>query len=617
MGTQTPLSPRIPPMPTVQPVPSGPPTLSVPPPIEVPASVEPRTLPAIAVARPARRRWRKTRAYVAALRVALSYLWFEVVARIRGARWSARRRPVLHARNGRRVRESILSLRGLFIKAGQLASVLTNLLPEPFRLELEGLQDRVPASPTASVRARIASELGAAPEVLFDGFSDHPVASASLAQVHRARLGAEVGGDGLAPTTVWRDVAVKVQHADIDAIARIDLRAIETILRAVGRWFGIRGLREQFREIETVILEELDFRREAANAAEIAATLGPGVSAPAVIPERSSERVLTTDFVDGIKAGDLAGLDAAGIDRLALAERILAAYGAMIFRDGVYHADPHPGNLLVRPDPEMPGGFELVFLDFGAVARLSSESQTGLAEMIAGVLARDAARVSRALDLMGFTADAGTSEATAAVLTFVESAHEQLFQDLDPRAFRLGDLSFEMALEQKKEAFQQMGDLGVSVTDLASAFRVPKDWILLERTALLLIGLCGALAPDVNPLTVIESYIRPLTQDALRGTATAFWERVQSEARLLLTLPSRIDRVLTRAEAGDLAVRQPDVTAATDRLAGAVRGAGAAVGAVGAGGVGYWAYAGGDVGIAIALAVVSALFGLRALRTGR
>ena len=386
----------------------------------------------------------------------------------------------------------------------------------------------------------------------------------------------------------------------------------------VGRWFGIRGLREQFREIETVILEELDFRREAVNAAEIAATLGPGVSVPALVPERSSQRVMTTAFVDGIKAGDLAALDAAGIDRLALAERILDAYGAMIFRDGVYHADPHPGNLLVRPDPAMPGGFELVFLDFGAVARLSEASQKGLAEMIAGVLARDAPRVTAALATMGFVAEsrdaAGAAQADAAVMALVEGVHERVLRGLDPRAFRLGDLTLEFALETHAQTWDDMADLGVSVTDLASAFRVPKDWILLERTALLLIGLCGALAPDVNPLTVIEPYIRPLTRDAIRGTATAFWERLQADARVLLTLPSRIDRVLTRAEAGDLAVRQPDVTAATDRLAGAVRGAGAALGAVGAGGIGYWAYAGGDVWIAAVLGTVAALLGLRSLR---
>ncbi|MGB3544691.1 ABC1 kinase family protein, partial [Rubrivirga sp.] len=561
---------------TAPPLPADPPRVSdlevgpapvvldaAPPVLEVePSVLEPDR---IEVARPAQRRFRVWRAYAAALRVALSYLWFDVVARVRGPQWARRRRAALHSRNGRRIRLSILRLRGLFIKAGQLGSALTNLLPEPFRVELEGLQDRVPASPPEAARARIEAELGAPVEALFDGFTPLPVASASLAQVHRARLpDLEVGGDGQAVPRTSRDVAVKVQHADIDAIARLDLRAIETILRVVGRWFGIRGLREQFREVEAVILSELDFTLEAENATAIGAVLGPGVSVPAVVPERSSRRVMTTEFVDGIKSGDVAALDAAGVDRLALAERILDAYGAMIFRDGLYHADPHPGNLLVKPDPDASGGFELVFLDFGAVARLTPAMRTGLAEMIAGMLARDPARVTAALDVMGFVADAGSLEADAAVRSLVEGVHERMLKGIDPRAFRLGDLTLDYAMAQHAETFDQMADLGVSVTDLASAFRVPRDWILLERTAILLIGLCGGLAPEVNPLTVIEPYVKPLTKDVTSNTVAAVWERVQTEGRRVLELPGRIDRVLGDLEAGRIAVRQPDVTAATD-----------------------------------------------------
>ncbi|PAP75339.1 ABC1 kinase family protein [Rubrivirga marina] len=597
-------------------------------PASAPRRADPPEAPAvIEVARPARRRFRLARAYAAALRVAASYLWFEVWARLRGPRWRARRAPALHARNGRRVRRAILRLRGLFIKAGQLASVLTTLLPEPFRVELEGLQDRVPASPPEAARARIEAELGALPEALFATFDALPVASASLAQVHRATLltapdsarldaeGGPPGGDGAAGAL--RTVAVKVQHADIDAIARLDLSAIETILRAVGRVFGIRGLREQFREIEDVILGELDFEREAASAAEIGRNLGRGVSVPAVVPERSTRRVLTTDYVDGIKAGDLGALDAAGVDRPALAERILDTYGAMIFRDGLYHADPHPGNLLVRPDPAQPDGFELVFLDFGAVARLTPEMRTGLAEMVAGVLARDATRVTAALDTMGFTADGGSLEANAAVRQLIEGVHERMLRGADPMAWRLGDLTLDMALQHKMDAFDEMADLGVSVTDLASAFRVPRDWILLERTALLLIGLCAALDPNVNPLRVLEPHIRPLTREAVPEIGRALWAEVQSAGRILLGLPARADRVLAEAEAGSLTVRDPAAVAATERLARSVRGLASAVGAVGTGGIAYAAYAGGDGGIALALAAVAALFGIGSLRAGR
>ena len=585
---------------------------------------------AIPVAAPARRRFRVTRAYAAALRVALSYLWFDAVAAVRGPAWARRRRAALHRRNGRRVREAVLRLRGLFIKAGQLASVLTQLLPEPFREELEGLQDRVPAGPPEAVRERIREELGAEPEALFASFERAPVASASLAQVHRARL-----RDG-------REVAVKVQHADIEAIARLDLHAIETILRVVGRWFGIRGLREQFREIEAVVLAELDFGQEARQSAEIGATFGEGVSVPAVVPELSTRRVLTTEYVEALKAGDLAGLDAAGVDRGAVAERILDAYGAMIFGEGVYHADPHPGNLLVRPAPpagrlvgDLPaappavGGdgaagpepappepsFELVFLDFGAVARLTPEMRRGLAEMIAGVLARDAGRVTAALGLMGFVAErdgeGGRAAADAAVLALVERVHERVLQDVDPDAFRLGDLTLDRAIETQADMFGDMADLGVSVGDLTSAFRVPRDWILMERTALLLIGLCTALDPDANPLRVLRRHIEPLVADADLGGAVA--SRVQGALRTAVGLPARLDRVLRQAEAGTLAVATPDTLRAADRVYAGLRQLAYTAGAAGAGAVAYAARVLGDGTVALGLGVLSGLCALGAV----
>ena len=620
---------------------------------------------AIPTAEPARRRLRQTRAYAAALRVALSYLWFDAVARLRGPAWAGRRRAALHRRNGRRVREAVLGLRGLFIKAGQLASVLTQLLPEPFREELEGLQDRVPAGPPEAVRARIRDELGAEPEALFASFNDAPVASASLAQVHRARM-----PDG-------REVAVKVQHDDIEAIAQIDLRAIETILRGVGRWLGIRGLREQFREIEAVVLSELDFEQEAASAVAIGAVLGPGVSVPSVVPERSSRRVLTTEFVDAIRVGDTSALDAAGVDRAALAERVLDAYGGMIFRDGLYHADPHPGNLLVRPldaappsgngplsaglrsaglpsaglpsaglpsapppvggdgqdaepAPPEPAGpahgagrpFELVFLDFGAVARLTSAMRGGLAEMIAGVLARDATRVTAALGLMGFVTEdggrggpqrGGAAAADAAVLALVERVHERVLRGIDPDAFRLGDLTLEYALDTHAETFGDMADLGVSVGDLASAFRVPRDWILIERTALLLIGLCTALDPDANPLRVLRPHIEPLVGDVGAGLGGAVADRAQGALRTALGLPARLDRVLAQAESGALAVRAPDTLRAADRVYAGLRQLAYVVGAAGAGGVAYAAHLAGDGGLATALAVVGGACALGAV----
>ena len=590
------MTPPVPEPPPVLAVPSGDGLATDPPPL--PGGGPPLAPPArskappIPIARPPSRRFRLVRAYSVALRVALSYGFFRLAAWVRGPRWAARRRNALHARNGRRVHDAILRLRGLFIKAGQLASALTNFLPEPFREELEGLQDQVPANSFGLVRERVSQELGGTPEGLFETVSEAPVASASLAQVHRARLDS-------------REVALKVQHADIEAIADLDLRAIRTILGWVGRWFRIRGLAAQMDEIESVIRDELDFRQEALNVDSIGAALRdvPGVEVPAVIASRSAQRVLTTSWVDGIKAGDLAALDAAGIDRQALARRILDVYGRMVFSEGAYHADPHPGNLLVRPDPRQPEGFALVFLDFGAVARLSENMRRGLAEMIAGTLARDASRVTAALGLMGFVATEPGATDTA-VLQLVENINREVMQGIDPSQFTLGDIGMAQSLEQQRIAFDQMDALNVSIRDLSSAFRVPRDWILLERTALLLVGLCTALAPGLNPFTVVWPYVQPLAGEAAPGVKRALRDRAVDEITLALGLPRRIDRVLREAEAGTLAVRSPDVLAASDRVAASVDRLTLTVAAVGLGGLavatgGAWAWVAG-VGAGVA-----------------
>jgi predicted unusual protein kinase regulating ubiquinone biosynthesis (AarF/ABC1/UbiB family) len=241
-------------------------------------------------------------------------------------------------------------------------SIMSNFLPEEFRGELEGLQDKIPSRPYEEIAARIRAELGDLPEVLFTSFNETPIASASLAQVHEAYL-----PDGCR-------VAVKVQYPDINKIAQQDLKTIQRILVLVGVVFRIKGLSTNFQRIKETVLEELDFRKEAEHIETIAANFqsDPDIKLPGVIHKLSTRRILTTEFMDGIKVTNLNYLAENSIDREALANRIVTAYCRMIFIDGTYHADPHPGNLLVQADGTV------VFIDFGAVARLSPAMKEGI-----------------------------------------------------------------------------------------------------------------------------------------------------------------------------------------------------------------------------------------------
>lgn len=176
-----------------------------------------------------------------------SYLWLRLWRPLLGPDAYARGLIARHRASARRVERTILELNGLFIKVGQLISILTNFLPEEFRSGLEGLQDQVPARPLEQITGRITAEFGRPPEELFAWFDPVPLASASLAQVHEARL-----HDG-------RRVALKVQHADIDEIVRLDLTAIRRILGVVQLFTRIRGLESYHSEVREMILEELDF----------------------------------------------------------------------------------------------------------------------------------------------------------------------------------------------------------------------------------------------------------------------------------------------------------------------------------------------------------------------
>src|SRR6266536_5481320 len=198
-------------------------------------------------------RLRLVRIYGTTVRVLASYLWLRVRRPLLAPERYSALLTMRHRANARRIHDAILVAGGLFIKVGQLISILTNFLPAEFRQELEGLQDQLPPRPFEEITARIRVELGASPDELFQEFDRTPIATASLAQVHAATL-----ADG-------RRVAVKAQHTDIERIARVDLDTIRRLLKIV-QWFtGVRGLESYHPEISQMIAEELDFSKEAEN----------------------------------------------------------------------------------------------------------------------------------------------------------------------------------------------------------------------------------------------------------------------------------------------------------------------------------------------------------------
>ncbi len=333
-------------------------------------------------------RFRLLTVYRTLIRILISFGWVKLAGYFLGTQWQTQKMDSALVRNARRLKESILELKGLFIKVGQLISIMSNFLPENFRGELEGMQDKIPPRPYEEIAARIQTELGDSPERIFKSFNKIPIASASLAQVHEAYLSDD------------QRVAVKVQYMDIEKMALKDLKTIHRILKIVEFVFRFKGMDTNFQQIKDMILDELDFIKEAEHIETIAANLKDmaDVKLPGVIHEYSTHRILTTEFMEGTKVTDLTFLEENNIDREDTAKRIITAYCHMIFIDGIYHADPHPGNLLVQADGSV------VFLDFGAVAQLSPAMKEGIPQFLEGIIKRNKAQITDSLRLMGFIA---------------------------------------------------------------------------------------------------------------------------------------------------------------------------------------------------------------------
>jgi predicted unusual protein kinase regulating ubiquinone biosynthesis (AarF/ABC1/UbiB family) len=509
-----------------------------------PLSAEPASRRGQLVVRPparrrlASQRFRFVRAYTTTFVVIGSYLTFAALGRLLGQTWTANHEAEVHARNARRVELTIVRLQGLFIKVGQLLSIMANFLPQAFRSGLEGLQDQVPPRPYHEIAERIEEELGAPIAALFERFGEQPLASASLGQVHEAWLRADVNGPA-------QHVAVKVQHRDIDEIVRLDLLTIRRIMGIVSIFVPVQGLDAYYHQIRSMISEEVDFLREANNIDRIADnfTKQPDVRFPRPVKRLCTRRVMVTGYVEGVKVGDVAELDARGVDRRELARKIVKVFCQQIFIDGVYHADPHPGNMLVGPDGE------LVLLDFGAVAELSNEMREGIPAFLEAVIRRDTEEIIKALRKMGFlarTADADVSEKV------IEFFHQRFQDEVKLDTLNLKDIKIDP--QKGIESLIDLRKMNIGLKELSGAFHVPRDFVLLERTLLLLTGVCTQLDADMNPMEVV----RPYLQDFVLGNrdwAQIALDAVKDMALKAITIPDDLRKYLNRANRGEAEIR--------------------------------------------------------------
>lgn len=295
-----------------------------------------------------------------------------------------------HGRAAAEIVTTAKQLRGLYIKAAQFLGARADLLPEPYIAALSELHDRVPPLPYREIRPVLVEALGMEPRRVFAAFDPRPIAAASLAQVHRARL-----HDG-------RLVAVKIQYPQIERLVRLDLSNLTTILRLVHRIEAKLDFEPLVQTIGRLIPLELNFENEGRNAEAIGAALAHrgDLVTPAVVWEHTSRRVLVSEFIHGVQVGDVNGIRRLGFEPREIAQRAVDVWGEQILRLAHFHADPHPGNMLVLPDGR------LALLDFGLTAHLDPATRDRVAALCRAAAARDPSALVQAFELLGFRAPA-------------------------------------------------------------------------------------------------------------------------------------------------------------------------------------------------------------------
>jgi ubiquinone biosynthesis protein len=414
---------------------------------------------------------------------------------------------------------------GMFVKFGQIAATRSDLLPETLTTELSSLHSDVARVPADQIAEVMVAELGEPVDQAFSAFETEPLAAASIGQTHRARL-----HDG-------RPVVVKVQRPGIDDIVRRDSAVLSFVSRRLdsrveaARRIGIRALAA---ELISSIEEELDYGREAAAGTKLRETRSadPGIEIPAVHTTLSSGRLLVMDEVVGRSISDTAAVDASPVSRHELARRLLASFLGQMLEDGYYHADPHPGNVLIDAEGT------LWLLDFGAVDRLDPVTREALMNIAIGFTLRNGSLIARAVRRL--TGDD-------------HSDMRQLERDL---AILLGEV--------------QAG--GLSPAAMGGVMEVmerhdlvpPRSMLLLSRTLLTLEGTLHTLDPGFELASEAQRLVESETSGELGSPEEIAKKELIRVLPALRTLPEHAEAIASQWRSGRLVMR-------TERYAGGDR----------------------------------------------
>lgn len=414
-----------------------------------------------------------------------SYLWAVSFAKLWPKRFaSASHWDKIHRRNARRMYRAFVSLRGVYIKLGQILSIMGSFLPKQYTEELEGLQDEVPALPYRKIAKSFHKAFNKDPKAAFAQFSETPIAAASLGQVHEAR---DSAGNRL---------AVKILYPDVASIIKVDLRVLGWALAVYRNFVPIKQIERVHEQLTDMLSRETDLANEARCITRMANNFigDDDVLFPVVHPEYSCTTVMTMSFMDGVKISKKDALDKIGLAPDAVATKLTQIFYKQIFVDKFFHADPHPGNFFVQRGPD--GQVRIVVLDLGSATEVPDNLANGMLDIIGGMMTRNDTMVVKGIGTMGFIAPGGDRE-------LLERTTKKYFEKLlNLNITDFGKISPEMA--------QQFSDPDMrreELRDLMKSIAYPEGWFYVERAVVIMFGLSASLAPKLNMFQVGFPYV--------------------------------------------------------------------------------------------------------------
>ncbi|MBC6419356.1 MAG: AarF/ABC1/UbiB kinase family protein [Prochloron sp. SP5CPC1] len=423
------------------------------------------------------------------------------------------------------IRESLLELGPTFIKVGQLFSTRADLFPAEYVAELSKLQDQVPAFTYEQAAAIVAADLGKPIDKLFSSFDPTPLAAASLGQVHRARLHS------------GEEVVVKVQRPGLKQLFTIDLAILKRITRYFQnhpRWGKGRDWLGIYEECSRILWLETDYLNEGRNADIFRRNFSnkDWVKSPRVYWRYTTKRILTLEYLPGIKISHHEALEAAGLERKQLAQLGAKAYLHQLLNDGFFHADPHPGNIAVS------GEGALIFYDFGMMGQIKTNVRDNLMETLFGIANKNAERVMNSLIELGALSpveDMGPVRRSIQFMldNFMDKPFEQ------QSVSTITDDLYEIAFHQP--------------------FRFPATFTFVMRAFSTLEGVGKGLDPEFSFMEVAQPFAMQLMSNSSSNNDNGILEQLGQEAAKVSStafgLPRRIEDTIDKLERGDLLLR--------------------------------------------------------------